>query len=140
MRRRTTAQAAQAAPHPAASVGSRPHPSAQRREDFRVDAAIAVYVAFPGEPMVKCAGVDYSGSGLRAIVPELEVAEGMEMDVYMRMRNGVEVEARAVVVRGDEGGVSAFRFVELDSYQRESVIREVFAEQRRRLARARRTR
>jgi c-di-GMP-binding flagellar brake protein YcgR len=87
--------------------------------------------------MVRCTSVDYSGSGLRAMLPRLDLSEGEEVDVYVRMRDGVAIEARAVVVRCDVQGISAFRFVEIDAHQRELLIRHVFAEQRKGLASAR---
>lgn len=115
-----------------------PAPRRQRRSEARVEGRGEVHLGRPGEPMVRCGSVEYSGSGLRALLPGLELAEGENVEVFVRMPDGVTVETRAVVVRSGEHGVSAFRFVGIEPGQRELLIRRVFAEQRRELASARR--
>jgi hypothetical protein len=88
--------------------------------------------------MARCSGVDYSGSGVRAHVPGLELEPGEEVELFMRLPNGVEVEVRALVVRCDDDALTAFRFVGLEPNVRDALIRQVFAVQQRGLA-ARRT-
>jgi c-di-GMP-binding flagellar brake protein YcgR len=110
-----------------------PRRAVQRRGDVRVDDVSDVHVGRPKQRMIRCTTVDLSASGLRAVVPELELWPGEEVEVFLRMENGVTVEARASVVRCDEQGISAFRFVEIDTNLRELLIRHVFAEQRRAL-------
>ena len=102
----------------------------QRREAVRVQCAIAVHVGAPGERMIRCSGVDLSGNGVRARVPGLELGEGDEVDVYLRMPDGVEVEARASVVRRVDPMVYAFQFSDITPYLRDLLIRHVFAVQR----------
>jgi c-di-GMP-binding flagellar brake protein YcgR len=111
-------------------------PPAQRRDAVRASSASELHIGRPGEKMTRCLSVDYSGSGLRAHLPTLRLADGEEVDVYARMPDGVEIEARAAVVRRDPDGLYAFQFVEIDEQHRELLIRRIFTEQRRRLAAA----
>jgi c-di-GMP-binding flagellar brake protein YcgR len=116
-----------------AASGDSP-PPAQRRDDVRIAFISDVFVGRPGFPMLRCTSVDLSGSGLRALASGLELREGDEVDVFLRMEDGFEVEARAVVVRSVEPGISAFRFVAIEPHLRELLIRHVFADQQRTLA------
>jgi c-di-GMP-binding flagellar brake protein YcgR len=121
----------------AGTAAAGPQPTTQRREAVRAGGATELHVGRKGFPMVRCAALDYSGAGLRAVLPPPELREGEEVDVYVRMPDGVAVEATAVVVRSEDHGVCAFRFVEIDAYQRELLIGHVFAAQQRGLAAAR---
>jgi c-di-GMP-binding flagellar brake protein YcgR len=108
----------------------------QRRDSVRAGYVTEVLVGRSWARMIRSRSIDISGSGLRAILPGLELHRDEEVDVFLRLANGFTVEARALVVRSAEEGVTAFRFVEIDSNLRELLIRQVFVEQRRAIASA----
>ena len=103
---------------------------AQRRESHRVAYPREAYVGRRGWPLVRCTSADLSGSGFSASVRDVALRTGEEVEVYLRMGNGIEIEAKAVVVRSIERGLCAFHFVDLDPSLRETLIHQVFAEDR----------
>ena len=109
---------------------------AQRRENVRVEYLSEVYVGRRGWPLVRCASVDLSASGFSATLRDLALRPGEEVEVYFRMGNGFEIEAKAVVVRSIERGVCAFHFLDIDPSLREALVHQVFAEDRKAISKA----
>jgi c-di-GMP-binding flagellar brake protein YcgR len=109
----------------------------QRREYVRVECVMSIDVRVRA---VQFTGMtlDLSGAGVRVSVPTLFELEDQAL-LVLYLPGGRPIEARSSVVRIDGDNIYAFRFVEIDPKEQETLIQFVFQAHRRQFANVRRS-
>jgi c-di-GMP-binding flagellar brake protein YcgR len=98
----------------------------QRREYVRAAAAIHLEATVPGvKGDYEGMSVDLSGGGIRATLPELDVEEGAELDLWIGLPDRF-AEAKVRVLRRQDPDVYVLIFEEIAERDRERVIHLVF--------------
>jgi PilZ domain len=103
--------------------------ASQRREYVRVKNEVPV--RFDHESGAASGyTVDYSGGGFQVVFVSGGLAVGDVADVVITLSEGVEVEAKAEILRETRTGSFSCRFAEIPERQRDRLIKEVFAAMR----------
>jgi c-di-GMP-binding flagellar brake protein YcgR len=98
----------------------------QRREYVRAAAAIQIEATVPGvKGDFGGLSVDLSGGGIRATLPELDVEEGTELDLWIGLPER-SAEAKARVLRRQDPDIYVLVFEQIAEKDRERVIHLVF--------------